>query len=233
MASKELGIILEYEELLCGKRKNFSAGYVGKSLNPVNTIELFRYVYEDLLGWEPEQVVLYTDKALLKKLKLDILFKKLPFPLGLDPMVDFYYIGHLLYPHIFAYDHKSSVLRTYDKVLSREMSKFPKGFFDGADGRLALALCVRSAISSNLKITSIEEVYRYFAIKSRALFFLKKQKLFVPCVEHYADPLSMIHDILKEEDKSELYYRYYSFLSELSEMKDKNKKKKRRKKDEY
>lgn len=221
---KTNGLILEYEEILTGRRREPSSGYKGKNLNTEYLIDLFRYVYEDLFEWTPDEIVRNTDADFLEKLGLTALFSMLPFPPELDPKVDFYYIGHILYPDIMPYDKKAMTLRVYEKVLSREIMKFPKRFFDGGAGRISLQICLQAAISSNLNFSSIEELYRYFA-SARAMKFLQDMKILVPCLEAYGSPLNLLHDTLSEGNRSELYYRFYLFADSFVKQKNILKKK--------
>lgn len=216
---KTNGLILEYEEILTEKRRDVSTGYKGRNLNTDYLINLFRYVYEDLFGWTPEEVVRNTDKDFLEGMHLTALFRMLPFPPELDPKVDIYYIGHILYPDIMPYDKKAMTIRVYEKVLSGTIKKFPKRFFDGGSGRLALQICFQSAVSSRLQYSDIEGLYRFFAT-SKGMKFLQHMKILVPCLEAYGNPISLLHDSLPGGSRSELYYRFYRFADSFVKQKN-------------
>lgn len=216
---KTNGLILEYEEILTGKRRDVSTGYKGKNLNMDYLVNLFRYVYEDLFEWTPDEVVRNTDKEFLERMHLTSLFGMLPFPPELDPKVDIYYIGHILYPDIMPYDKKAMTIRVYEKVLSGTIKKFPKKFFDGGNGRLALQICFQSAVSAKLQYSDVEGLYRFF-VSPKGMRFLQQMKILVPCLEAYGNPISLLHDALPDTARSELYYRFYLFADSFVKQKN-------------
>lgn len=65
--------ILEYEEVLIGKRKQFSSYYFSKNAKRDSDIalEAFRYVFNDILNWEAKIIENNLTFEFLKKYKLD------------------------------------------------------------------------------------------------------------------------------------------------------------------
>ncbi|WP_155242958.1 hypothetical protein [Dorea longicatena] len=51
---QNMGLLMEYEDILLKKRKDFSATYIGQNASQKDIKELFQYVFENLLEWTPE-----------------------------------------------------------------------------------------------------------------------------------------------------------------------------------
>ena len=50
---QNMGLLMEYEDILLKKRKDFSATYIGQNASQKDIKELFQYVFENLLEWTP------------------------------------------------------------------------------------------------------------------------------------------------------------------------------------
>ena len=74
---KNIGLILEYEDVLLGKKANVSSTYINKDNPEPDVIAVLKYVFEDILGWDPETVRKFTTKELLKQLHLSRLTNKI------------------------------------------------------------------------------------------------------------------------------------------------------------
>lgn len=46
---QNMGLLMEYEDILLKKRKDFSATYIGQNASQKDIKELFQYVFENLL----------------------------------------------------------------------------------------------------------------------------------------------------------------------------------------
>lgn len=220
MKSSVIGILMEYEDILLGKKKDFSPAYLRQNASTEDAEELLRYVFGSLLGWDPSMVRDYTTKELLAKLHLLRPYRHLHFPPELDREKDIFYLGHLLYPEEVRYSKSGRTVHIFEKVLSREKTKFPKGFFTGEEGRLNLIICMKYILNHYFNFRSQYDMYAYFADRKKASRFLRDFRLTVPCGEMFGDALSFLHESLPEEEKSELYYTYFLFSDELRKYKE-------------
>ena len=77
--------------------------------------------------------------------------------------------------------------------------------------------CLNYAIEQYLHPGSIEEIYKFFSDKKKALQFLEKYRLVDIYREQYSDPLDMLHDCLNSFQKNALLYQFYKFNKSLKE----------------
>ncbi len=211
-----IGLIMEYEDILLGKRKEFSPEYVGKNTIAKDIREFLKYVYEDLLHWTPQMIRDYNNAELVKSLYLTKAIKKIPFPSELSADEDFFYVAKFLYPDIIRCSKKHLTLRVYERVLSGDLVKYPKKFFSDADGELNLNICFQYAVSQNLQVKSIEELYAYFSNKEQGIAFLKEARLYNPYVNYYEYPIDILHESLPSQQKNMLFYMNERLKTEIS-----------------
>ena len=50
------GFYIEYDDILCHNRIEFYGTYVGKSATQEDVADYLRYVFEEMLGWTPEDL---------------------------------------------------------------------------------------------------------------------------------------------------------------------------------
>lgn len=67
---QNMGLLMEYEDILLKKRKDFSATYIGQNASQKDIKELFQYVFENLLEWTPEMARDYLTMDIIQKLHL-------------------------------------------------------------------------------------------------------------------------------------------------------------------
>ena len=216
---------MEYEDILLGKRKDFSSVYMGKNASQTNIKSILKFAFEELLGWTPETVRDYTDHNLIKALHLERPVKKLYFPPEVSRETDLFYLAGILYPETIHFSKKELILKVYQEVLDGKIAKYPKNFFTSSDGKLTACTCLYYALKQFLNITSIDELYAYFADRTQANAFLKRVRLKVPCDDIYEYPIDMLHDSLPETQRDELCYRFERFLAEMKDFKEKEVKK--------
>ena len=214
-----IGLLMEYEDILLGKRKDFSAEYIGKVTAPKEIRELLMYAYEDLLKWNPETIKNHNTPALCESLHLMRPIKKIDFPIGLEPTEDVFYVAHFLYPDKIHYSKKALILRIYEKVLQGALVKYPKKFFSDAEGELNLNICFQYAVAQRLSIRSIEELYDYFSDKDKGIEFLKKANLYSAFVDFYEYPIDILHESLPSFQQNLLCYMNGRLNSEIQTFK--------------
>ena len=211
-----IGLIMEYEDILLGKRKDFSSEYMGKTTINKDIQAILKYVYEDLLHWTPQTIRDYNNPVLIEKLHLTRPVRKIDFPPELSPEDDLFYIAKFLYPDIIKCSKKNLTLRVYERVISGDLLKYPKKFFSDAEGELNLNICFQYAVSQHMHVKSIEELYDFFADKEKGIEFLKENRLHNPFLDYYEYPIDLLHASLPTSQKNLLYYVNGRLKSEIS-----------------
>lgn len=213
-----ISAVAEYEKKLLGQRASYSVS--SKKDSPqkkeANAICIFKYAFETIMGWSPEQIRDHITMELIEWLDLGRAYRKIKFPPELDKEKDLFYIAAVMYPDIVHYSRKERVLSVYQKVLDRSLIKFPKMFFDGEDGRTALKYCFIYYVQQNLYTLTNEQLYEYFSDKSRADRFITKGKLKNHICKQYTHVIDLLHETLPADDQSELYYMFYRFRYEVN-----------------
>lgn len=214
-----IGLIMEYEDILLGKRKDFSSEYMGKTAITKDIKEILKYVYEDLLHWSPKTIRDYNNTELVERLHLTRPIKKIPFPAELTPEEDLFYIAKFLYPDKIKCSKKNLTLRVYERVMNGDLAKFPKKFFSDAEGELNLNICFQYVVAQQLQVESIEDLYEYFSDKDKGVEFLKTNRLHGPFLDYYEYPIDLLHESLPSSQKNMLYYMNGRLKTEIATFK--------------
>jgi hypothetical protein len=226
---QKMALILEYEEILVGKRRQFSTYYFNENSDRNNSIavEIFRYLIEKILGWDPETAEQKVDFELLKTYKLDKYLSYINFTNEPNGKARFYTSEEngeshkrmvksdiqVLLKYVFGdryyVDERTMIIETYMELLNGTLKKFPKHFFDVInDGKLKVAICLQHAIDLQKNFDSIEDVYRLFGDRN-ILKWLDKWRLRDIAEQFYSCPIDFLHDALPETQKDEVFYNYY------------------------
>lgn len=226
-------IILEYEEILLGKRKQFT------NIDLKNTstrnhevlLEVFRYFFDDILCWSPETVERNLTNDLLKKYKLDkfyancIIFDneangKARFVRKELVKADVMQLLKMIYKDRYHIDMYSMIVETYLDVVEGRLAKFPKNFFSAsADGKLKACICLQHAIKMHNQFRNIQELYCVFADRN-ILKLLDIWHLRDVAEQYYDTPIEFLHDALpkdQREEYEEIYDAYYEKYQEVLE----------------
>lgn len=220
MLSKEA--IYEYERVLLEKKRKLPM-YIfpmGDYAKEDFAIDLMKYGIKTYLGWSKEQTVTNLTYDILDRIKCTELIDYLISPPEISPKEDFFFVVNKLYPGARDFDFRDLVVGVYKKVLSGQISRFPKGFFEGENGELRASLCLQYAISQTKMFRSLEDAYDFFS-SPEAVTYLKKMKIAGPLVTTYSNALEYFHDALSDEVKSDLYYNFYIFNKMLSDIQNK------------
>lgn len=218
---EETGVLMEYEQILLGNtidsRSKFTANYISKQADEHYALHLLRYVFEEMLDWDPIVTREYLSGELIDKLKLRVVANSIQFPPELNPKTDYFYFAWKMYPDMVHVSRRELTLNVYEKVLQGKLLKYPKGFFLKLHGEVNKAICLNYAIEQYLHPNSIEETYKFFADKKKAVQFLTKYRMVDIYREQYSDPLDLLHDCLNSSQKDELLYQFYKFNNALKE----------------
>lgn len=207
-----LSVLYEYQAVLLGKKTSMSTFFFNQTAlqNEKTALDLIRYVVEKHLKWTPEQMRDCFTWETVKLMKLESIIKYVIFPPEADVKTDLFIIAGKLYPDRVKINTREMTLLVYKKIISRDQYKFPKGFFDGNEGRYKALLCLQYMLNQYTSFKSVEEMYRVFSTP-KASKLLKKYKLQAVRVAMYEYAIDYLHDALPEGVKSEYYYRFYRF----------------------
>ena len=215
MDTSNIGLLLEYEEILLGNRKEFSSTYIGKQSSQNNIIPLFLYAFESLLGWNKSDISKFISFPLIEKLRLIRPYNRLYFPPELNQKSDAFYLASILYPDEIHYSKTEMTLQVYEKVLNSSISRYPKRFFSGGDGSLNAAVCLQYYINQHLFLPSEKDVFKKFSNDKWANEFLKEAKLLSYCNDNFESPLDFLYDTYENIKYADLYYEKGRFERSL------------------
>lgn len=204
----------EYDDLLLGRRKSFSSSLMSKTHGSQLCAELLKVIFERYLHWTPIQVRDCLDQNYIKLLKLDTLINRLSCPPEVDRRREFYYVAWNLYPSTINVTPEGLIAKLYKEVVTGDIPKYPKGYFEGNDGRLRAKILFKTMANEYLpRFANKEELYAFFA-SNRGSTCLNNYKLGVPLREYYDSPLDYLHDALSERQKDwDLYEKYSKMVS--------------------
>ena len=203
--------------MLLSKRQHYSASFLDRDTGDINVYEALRYLFEAYLEWTPIQVRDCLTPEIIHLLKMEPLISRVPCPPELDRTRDFEFVAWYLYPETINCTKKDLAIKVYHRLNRGEISRFPKGYFDGTIEAWFRARCTFQCMLIEYlpPFSSIEELYSYFAgPKGREA--IRKYKLLVPLRELYDTPLDYLHDSLSTQQKNESLYQKYKQLQQKS-----------------
>lgn len=216
------GLLFEYIKVLEGQASTFSNVYFikGSEKNHESALQIFRFAIEYFLHWKPEDAEKQLNQDIISKMRLEKVYKYINFPPELDPEKDYWYVAHLLYPSKIRYDMEQLALDIYKKVLlgkdNKGLYKFPKHFFDGADGRLKATVCLHYLIDKYEVFGSVKEMYAYFA-SDKGRKDLDDHALRLVWRNVFTSPVIYLHETLPAEQRNEFWFHYYEFVFRYQE----------------
>jgi hypothetical protein len=199
----------EYDEILTGKRKAFSASLMSKNQGTLMCVKMLRHIFKYYMHWTPTDVRDKLTPEVIKAMKIEPLIKRLPCPPELDPEKELYYIAWHLYPETQTVSSIDLIVKLYSDLLNGRIKKFPAGYFDGTDGACRAQILLRVMIQEFLPpFSSLESMYAFFA-SGEGRKAINDYRLTVPLQELYGTPLAYFHDCLSDNQKDEeLYHKY-------------------------
>lgn len=198
-----LGLVLDYETIMSGKKQAFSKDSFSKETQESDVIPLFRYVFDEVLRWDIERLKVDLTIELLNKLHLDKALKKIDFPLGLQN--DINWLLSRVYPEQLVIDERDEILIIYKKVRNGELAKYPAHFFKENRGRINALVCLQYAFSEHVFVKNIDEAYDYFSDYKRSIAFLMEHDL-KDINKMYEYPIDAFHECLPPWQQDELSY---------------------------
>lgn len=206
-------IIEEYEKFLLGGSASFcyltnteasKNEYMGKA---------FYYVCHDILKWNGRESVLYLNKDIIIKFKLDEMYNIV---YGLKSAITTMNIRQLLsyaFPDEIKYNIENDSYDEFCKVMhleewenDREYQKYRKNFFTGKDAVDHANYILRFAREMFLSGLDKLELYEFFSNRTRINRWLSQMKLSLVITKIYYNPLDYLHFSLPWTDENLIYY---------------------------
>ena len=206
----------DYENVLIGQLKEIPAyhfyGQDPTLSNERTAVELIRYAFENILGWEKDDIKKKLDTYMLTVMRLTKLLKYIEWPVEVKKG-NLQYVLYLLYPDDFQMNPQELTVDTYLKILANE-TNFPKEYFIGTEGFYRYCICFKYAITNFKAFKSVEEIYLFFSSPAGNRF-LVKYKIFTPVEILTIDVYDVIHAITEGMEYSDAYYVLYKLTKEL------------------
>lgn len=205
----------EVREILLNKRQHYSADFMNRDTGGATIYEALRYIFEAFLEWTPTQVRDDLNAEIIRLFKMESLIRRIPCPPELDRDRDFEYVAWYLYPETKTCTQQDLAIKVYHRLINGEISRFPKGYFDGTIKGWYRARCTFQCMLIEYlpPFPNMDAMYAYFAgIQGREA--IKKYKLSVPLRELYESPLDYLHDSLSSKQKDEKLYRKYKNIQQ-------------------
>ncbi|WP_368189026.1 hypothetical protein [Blautia sp. 1033sp1_1033st1_G9_1033SCRN_220408] len=204
-------LLVEYDDIIIGKRDNFSEMYFNKEnrQNSKNALTVIRYSITKYLRWSKEAVSERMTPELMEKLHLQDLMKYVNFPIEYSREKDYFYLANLIFtPQSLSLRDKT--IHIYEQIIDGKISKYPKDYFSGSDGYVRAGICLQYMVTHFVSFSSINELYSIFA-SEEGYSLLKKYKLLTTCRETFETPVDFLHFALPDHQKNNFYYNYYRF----------------------
>lgn len=239
----DLNLVTQYQEMLLGERAGVTNDFKGYTPIKRELLKgLFRFIFEEILRWTPEETNQYISLDIIRQLKADKFLQYMDFPYILSPEKDLWYLPQILYPEKHFWTEVRATARVYIEVLNRTRPKYPKGFFDESGGKRNYSICFHVFMSltadqrQKLGIPDImvpnpgnaREIYEFFSTPRKYNPFLKAAKLSGACAALFPSTWEMLHEMLPPGQKDMHMYcmryipnRWHEFLDWIESQKTK------------
>jgi len=180
-------------------------------------LQILKYVIDVLIDKTPEEALMQFEvpgeaEKYKETWKLDTVIEYVHFPPGIKKN-NYKYLFSLIFPKQIKYDEEEQTLGIYRKLLSGEIPRFPRNFFQrNADEKLIQML--HEYIHTHMRVTSIDKLYEKFRDPVAGNKILKDARLFSAYKSKSSSPLEYLHMMLiwYREDMPVLF-NVYSFLA--------------------
>lgn len=193
-------ICYEYEQLITGNRATYASG-IFKNKKPSEqesiALDFFRTVIEKYLHWTPEEAFYQLNKDTIIAMKLKPLLRYINFSYEFNIDTDCHLLVAKIYPKECKIDTVEETKRIYIKVLNKELSRYPKHFFEELEGERRALICLQYALVNFKNFENPEELYQY--IHEHGIEFFKKNKLMDAFKINYDFPIEYLHHMFPEK----------------------------------
>jgi hypothetical protein len=225
MLTEDLNIY-EYEEVLTGKKQDFSVSFKGTPReNRIEVGNIWRYAVHNILKWDCQQAAEYLTDDIVDKLLLNKTFVGIDFDRGHTYISDYRFVLQYAFPNEVKFDERAQTIAEYEHVAklgkwsgSKEPYKYPKRFFLNQEGIRRAEILLRYAINTYLSDCSVYELYEFFADDVRATYWLQRKKLGTPIKLIYDNPLEYLHASLPAALRDNMAYHNFLIQKELEKL---------------
>lgn len=204
-------LCFEYDELRVKKIKRLSISLITSCPEEIRerlAVDLIKYVSETYWKWSPLTLRDKLTRERIKEWGLHNVFVLIEFPIELDKNNDLFYIACLAYPNVAMLSEYDRYATIYKRILTGQLGRFPKNFFEGPEARSKVCACVKYAIENYHPFKNIEEAYKFFGT-NECLRFLRDVKL-TPIINGIFDcNVEIIHEILLPNERNNFLFLYY------------------------
>jgi hypothetical protein len=212
-----------YPKYLFEERSSIDGSH-NENANAINrdrALALFRYVFEEILNWTPEDAANNFNAKICSELDLNKPLTQLaPYfnEVGCTIQSDYFYVAKLCYPdRLHSFGKVQTVLGTYKAILEKPNVHFSSVFFSEGDVELKAAICLMYVLSHKTRFKDVWSMYQYFADDTTAKAFISQYRLQTPLKKIFLSPLHYLHQSLSSEQRDPLYYDLLSANKLLEE----------------
>lgn len=205
----------EYDDMIIGKKKTFSAALMSKENGPTLCASLLRLIFDKYLGWTPTQIRDLLTPEVVERMCLSSLINRIPSPPEILRDSELYFVAWYLYPETRNSTDAELISKVYQDLVTGKIQKFPKNYFEDNIGhsRAKYLFVIMLQEYYNGVFESVEDMYRFFASDDgkRAV---EEHKLKTPMMEWYGNALDYFHDSIPSSMKSSKTDALYRALRE-------------------
>lgn len=200
----------EYNEILIGKRKNFSPQLLDKDYPEKTAADILRVIFEYYFDWTPVQVRDCLTPEIVTRMKLGSLIRKIPSPDEIIREKELYFVAWYLYPKTRNISEGDLVIQVYHHLMNGDIQRFPKNYFFSNLGNLRAKMIFKIALKEYIlpryAFSSMADVYNFFA-SDKVNAVMDECKLSTMIKQKAGLPLNMLHMALENEKYNVLYIK--------------------------
>ena len=201
----------EYDDMLLGKRKSFSAVLLDRENESFICASMLRRIFEKYLHWTPVQIRDCLTPEIATRMCLWPFINRLECPPEILREEELCFVAWEIYPETKNVSEADLVRRVYRNLIEGKIQRFPKNYFDGYKGLLRAQLIFKTVfceyLVSQYRLTTIESAYALF-VSPEIYSIMERYKLTTLIRQKFDIPLNLLHAGLGYEASDVLYVKY-------------------------
>lgn len=207
-------IIYQYNNILMGKwvQNPFKYIFEGNEKDQKKIAGIiWRYAISCLLGWTPDQALVYMDDEIIKALYLDLTYPYLGFDNGKDTYVDLREVLQYAYPDEIHFTLEDQAIREYERV-SRKKKKgekkerYHKNFFKNYEGAQRFKVIFNYAVSKVMDNPAPVDLFAFFADEEQAKKWLHSNNISKIMTGSFDSTLDICQECFEDEIQGNILY---------------------------